>query len=199
MPETLFMARKNITQILGELSASALRGILDLIFLPNKAYKSLDAIIRSLYRIKISKQNLLEWITSEEAEKQAKTDLLSYFKCMKPNVIVGIFGIIIGIYLKEIVTAIICLIWLIAPYFAWNISKENVIKSHNIKKQDKDYLTEIGERTWQFFKDNINEENNFLPPDNYQEDRKEKIAHRTSPTNIGLRTFSYCICIRFGL
>lgn len=199
MPETLFMARKNITQILGELSTSVLRGILDLIFLPNKAYKSLDAIIRSLYRMKISKQNLLEWTTSEETEKQAKTDLLSYFRCMKANVFFGIFGIIIGIYLKEVGTAIIYLTWLIAPYFAWKISRENVIKLQNINEQDRNYLTEIGKKTWYFFKDNINEKNNFLPPDNYQEDRKEKIAHRTSPTNIGLRTFSYCICIRFGL
>ena len=39
------------------------------------------------------------------------------------------------------------------------------------------------------------EENNFLPPDNYQEDRKEVIAKRTSPTNIGLRYACNCICL----
>ena len=32
----------------------------------------------------------------------------------------------------------------------------------------------------------MNEENNYLPPDNYQEDRRNKIVNRTSSTNIGL-------------
>ena len=53
-------------------------------------------------------------------------------------------------------------------------------------------MLEIGKRTWNFFDEYINEENNFLPPDNYQQDRNIKIAYRTSPTNIGLGLLS-CI------
>src|SRR5699024_8420820 len=55
-----------------------------------------------------------------------------------------------------------------------------------LNKDEKEYLKEIGRRTWQFFKDQITEKSNILPPDNYQEDRKEKVVYRTSPTNIGL-------------
>ena len=55
-----------------------------------------------------------------------------------------------------------------------------------LNKNEKEYMLEIGKRTWQFFKDNITEKSNFLPPDNYQEDRREKLVYRTSPTNIGL-------------
>ena len=55
-----------------------------------------------------------------------------------------------------------------------------------IDNKDKEYILEVGKRTWQFFKDNLNEKNNFLMPDNIQEDRKERVANRTSPTNIGL-------------
>ena len=58
-----------------------------------------------------------------------------------------------------------------------------------------DYLLETGKKIWNFFDDTMNEENNFLPPDNYQEDRKEVIAKRTSPTNIGLRYACNCICL----
>ena len=58
---------------------------------------------------------------------------------------------------------------------------------------------EVARKTWSFFEDNINEENNFLPPDNYQEDRKEKIAHRTSPTNIGLGLLAICSSYDLGL
>jgi len=184
-PSSLFVAYKNITKVIGELNASIIRGILDFIFLPNKAFKTIDAVIRSLYRIKISKQNLLEWTTSEDAEKQAGTDLISYIKCMKPNVIVGSIGLIIGFYFAKVITLIISVSWFVAPYIAYKISKENV-KNYKVKKEDKKYLNKIGKKTWGFFKDNINEINNFLPPDNYQEDRKEKVAYRTSSTNIGL-------------
>lgn len=185
-PKSLFWAYKNITKSIGELNASVIRAILDFMFLPNKAFKIIDAITRSFYRMKVSKQNLLEWTTSEEAEKQAGTTFISYFKDMKANVILGLIGIIIGIYFPKIITLIVSITWFIAPYIAYKISKENVEKLEQIKKEDKEYLIKIGEKTWKFFEDNINDKNNYLPPDNYQEDRKQKVAYRTSPTNIGL-------------
>ena len=75
-----------------------------------------------------------------------------------------------------------------APIPAWYISRPYKVKKaiEQVSKEDRKYLMEIGARTWDFFKDFMNEENNFLVPDNYQEDRKEKIAHRSSSTNIGL-------------
>ena len=68
------------------------------------------------------------------------------------------------------------------------ISKKEKIKKNIelLSKEDKEYMLEVGKRTWNFFKENISERSNFLPPDNYQEDRKEKVVYRTSPTNIGL-------------
>ena len=185
-PDSLFLAHKNITKIIGDLNASVLRGALDFIFLPNKAYKSLDAIIRSIYRMKVSRQNLLEWTTAEDAEKRAKKDLVSYFKEMKANVILGIAGGALGVTMANPLCFIIGAIWTVAPAVAYAISKDLKINTQNMKTTDKEYLRKIGKKTWEFFKENINEENNYLPPDNYQEDRKEKIAYRTSPTNIGL-------------
>ena len=41
-------------------------------------------------------------------------------------------------------------------------------------------------RTWRFFETFVGPDDNFLPPDNFQEDPKPVVAHRTSPTNIGL-------------
>ena len=86
------------------------------------------------------------------------------------------------------------IIWVIAPSIACTISKETKLEEH-LSKEDSDYLRRIGKKTWDYFKENINKKNNFLPPDNYQEDRKEKVAFRTSPTNIGLRFAFDCICI----
>lgn len=154
--------------------------------LPHKAYVNVNAIIKTIYRMHISKQNLLEWTTAEEAEKQAKTDILSYYKNMIINLIVGVFVILVYGKTNSIVLVILGVLWIIAPAIMWRLSKETVSQKQKLKKEDTEYLLNIGEKTWEFFKTLINEENNFLPPDNYQEDRLEKVAYRTSSTNIGL-------------
>lgn len=89
------------------------------------------------------------------------------------------------------------ILWSLAPSLACYISKEIKEKREyeKIGKEEKSYISDVGVRTWNFFKDYINEETNFLPPDNYQESREEKIVLRTSSTNIGLRTSKCYICI----
>ena len=192
------IAYKNIIKTIGNINASMIRGALEFAFLPNKAVKTMDAVIRSLYRLKISKQNLLEWTTSEDAEKQAGTSICSYYKDMVANLIIGILLITVGVVFSKIISLFIGILWLIAPVLAYKISKA-YSKKETLNKEDIDYLKSIGKKTWDFFKDNIDEKNNYLPPDNFQEDRKEKIATRTSPTNIGLRITFGCICLRFGI
>ena len=48
----------------------------------------------------------------------------------------------------------------------------------------------IARRTWRFFETFVGDEDNWLPPDNFQNDPRPVVAHRTSPTNIGLLTLS---------
>ena len=183
------MAHRSIIKSISGIKASIIRGFLSIITLPSKAFDMLCAIIKTIYRLNISKQNLLEWMTSEEAEKQNKNTLIAYYNSMIINWVIGIATIVLGIVYEKISFIIFGVLFIIAPLIEWYISQEELeVKDiQKITKQDIDYCLEIGKRTWNFFKDNINETNNFLPPDNYQEDRKEKIAHRTSPTNIGLR------------
>lgn len=185
-------AHKSISKSISSIKASILRGILEISFLPHKAYIHLKSIIKTIYRIKISKMNLLEWLTAEEAEKQAKTDLISYYKFMFVNIVFGILFLVFGLFATQIFAIIGGIIWEIAPVFAWYISKD--IKQEKaidkVSKKDIEYILEIGKKTWQYFKEYINEDNNFLPPDNYQEGRKNKIAQRTSSTNIGLGMLS---------
>jgi cyclic beta-1,2-glucan synthetase len=184
--------QNTFTPIITNLQGSILRGILSLACLPDKAYFSVNAMCISLYRMFKSKKHLLEWTTSEEAEKKAKKDLISYYKSMFANIIFGVLAIFIGLgYLnnfKSITYFVIGILWLVAPFIMWNISKEikQKKKVEELSKEEKDYLLDIGKRTWLFFKENINENTKFLPPDNFQESRKDKIAMRTSPTNISL-------------
>ncbi len=187
---------KYFVKTISALKASILRGILNIAFLPYKAYISLDSIIRTIYRVIISHKKLLQWTTAEEAEKRGKTNLLSYVKTMSINIIAGIIGIIIALSLKQTLTTIllyiIFLLWIIAPIIAYYISKENVPKAKvkELSNKEIEYVLDVGKRTWTYFENYMIEKNNYLPPDNYQENRKRKTVNTTSSTNIGLALVS---------
>ena len=193
-------AHKNSLKSISGIKASIIRGFLELVVLPSRSYSNTNAIVKTIYRMNISRQNLLEWMTSEEAERQSKNNLLAYYKSMLANVIAGVVSIILGIITGGISFYIFGALFSIAPVIAWYISQEEKEEKaiDKINKQDKEYCLEIAKKTWRFFEENINEENNFLPPDNYQEDRKEKVAHRTSPTNIGLGLLAVCSSYDLG-
>lgn len=165
-----------------------LRSIVTISCLPYKAYISLKSIIKTIYRLTITNKNLLEWLTSEEAEKQAKDDCFSYYKQMWINILMGIIAIGFSLIRSNTIGIILGILWLIAPYIMCYMSKE-IKETKNLEKltkKEKEYVLEIGERTWQFFKTYLTEDNSYLIPDNYQCGRKNKIVDRTSSTNIGL-------------
>ena len=169
-----------------------LRILITIGVLPYKAYVSCIAIIKTLYRKWVSHKKLLEWMTSEEAEKQAKNDVISYIEQMWFNIALGILTIGLALTNKGfgdfIIQMILGILWTVTPFIMWYISKEKkeVKAIEKLDKTEIEYVLEIGRKTWQFFKQYINKENNYLMPDNYQEDRKQKIVTRTSSTNIGL-------------
>ena len=173
-------AYKKFSKELNSIKISISRIFLQILFLPYETIQNLDAIIRSIYRMK-NKTKLLEWVTAEDAEKNSKTSLIYVYQEMNVNLIFGIFFLVI----PGIISKALSFLWIIAPIVAWYISLENN-KENIISETNKNYLQEIARRTWSFFETYINEENNFLIPDNYQEDRNNKIVNRTSSTNIGL-------------
>jgi len=165
---------KKFSKDIGGNLLNFLKILFDIIFLPYEAYQNADSIIRSIYRM-TKKKRLLEWVTAEDGDKKAKNTMFSVYKEMWFNILVGILFLIFGpnIYLK-----LFGVLFIIAPSVAQKISEEekhkNLIKNNEIKK-----LKEIAFRTWKFFENNINETNNYLIPDNFQEDRKEKTVNRT--------------------
>ena len=190
--------------------ASIIRGVLELGLIPDKAYTSLKAISKTLYRMYRTKKHLLEWTTAEEAEKNSKTDLISYNKNMWFSLACGIGLIVFTIFIfgkgagsltgppQEVIRLFfengsilllsLGILWVITPGVMNFISKKQTeeMAIDYLTKEEKNYLLEVGRRTWSYFKENITEKSNYLPPDNYQEERKEQVVYRTSPTNIGL-------------
>lgn len=180
--------QKTFTPKISGLKGIFFRTIITLGCIPYKAYLSLKSILKTIYRLIVTHKNLLEWTTSEEAEKMAKTDLISYYKNMLINPVAGIISLIIYVQYKNILAVFLGILWIITPLIMWYISKEKEEKTaiEILDKKQQEYILEIGRKTWRFFEKYLNEENNYLIPDNYQEDRKNKIVKRTSSTNIGL-------------
>lgn len=185
--------QKKFTKRIDGLRASVYRGVISFLTLPTKAFLSFVAIIKTIYRMKFSKKHLLEWITAEEAEKLNKNDLKSSYRLMFANVIFGIIGITQCILDKSDVISnwVICILsvlWILTPIFIWNVSKQIDDKKsrEKLNKDELDYVKQIALNTWKYFDEYMNKENNFLPPDNFQESRREKVVSRTSSTNIGL-------------
>ena len=177
-------ASKKFAKDFNKITLSFIKILFSISVLPYEAYKNVDAVIKSLWRMK-KKRKLLEWITAEEAEKNSKTTIVVYYKEMIINVIFGILFLIIpNIFIKAL-----GVLWILAPYIMYNISLE-INNEYKIKNEDKDLLLDVGKRTWEFFEEFINEENNYLMIDNYQADRTNKIVNRTSSTNIGLEILS---------
>ena len=182
--------QKTFYKSISSVKASTIRGILAVGLLPDEAYTMLKAISKTIYRMYKSKKHLLEWITAEEAERSQKTDLLSYNKNMWFNLLCGIILIISNVVFAKynIFLFVLGILWIITPTVMRYISKKQNkdMAIDYLNNLEKEYLLEIGKKTWTFFKEHITEKSNYLPPDNYQEDRREKIVYRTSPTNIGL-------------
>ena len=104
------------------------------------------------------------------------------------NVISGAIAIIFYANSNNILALVLGILWIITPTIMYCISKEKQEKTAIELLTDKEqkYILEIAKKTWNFFEQYLRKEDNYLIPDNYQEDRKNKIVRRTSSTNIGL-------------
>jgi len=164
-------------------------------FLPHMAYMMTDATIRSLYRSFISKKYMLEWVTASDSEKKIEFDLKSHIFKMLPCVI---FGIAIFLFTYSIIWLVLSIVWMISPLLAFYVSRPLTNQIVEISKSNSDYLRILARKIWRFFEDIVSEKDNYLPPDNYQEYPPNGIAHRTSPTNIGLYMMSVLAARDFG-
>ncbi|WP_125154038.1 GH36-type glycosyl hydrolase domain-containing protein [Clostridium rectalis] len=158
-------------------------------FLPYQCYLMLDAVIRTLYRVFISKKHLLEWQTAADVEATSGRKIKDYISSMWMGSLISIIIVVLAFNASLNIGMIMlpsCVIWFISPYIAYFISKDKLKESEYFTQEQINLLRRISRKTWAYFEDFINEENNYLAPDNFQQDPYKGIAHRTSPTNMGM-------------
>jgi cyclic beta-1,2-glucan synthetase len=193
------------SDVLPPMRDSALRWLLYCAFLPYEAILHLHAILVTLYRLTISRKHLLEWTTAAHTARlfdgrmTAETTL---FK-MLPGLILVVILILIVYLLNSpglIFAAPLLIIWAIASEIAHWISRPDppFHPPHWGGKRGGGPLTAVQEqrlhslarRTWLFYEQFVGPGDNWLPPDHFQEVPRGVVAHRTSPTNVGLYLIS---------
>ena len=183
--------------ILGQLAVP----LLTLAFLPYETYNSLDAILRSCWRMKVSHRNLLEWTTHQEVGRKGTYNILGTYRIMWPAPVIGaglLFGIIYTYQYSSPVIALFALAWILSPAIAWWISQPIKARTTRLTHQQEIFLRGIARRTWRFFETFITAEDHYLLVDNYQEQPVRAVSHRTSPTNIGLSLLASLTAYDFG-
>jgi cyclic beta-1,2-glucan synthetase len=174
----------------------------NVLFLAHRAGLMADAVIRTIYRLYFSHRDLLEWTTAAQANTGHKDGLRSSYSLMASSLIAGFLTLAIAILKGGNTWALLAPFasaWLVAPAVAWHISKSKLTEDAQVSTRD-DYqsLRRVARRTWRFFSTFVNVQENMLPPDNFQEVPTPTVAHRTSPTNVGLYLLSIASAREFG-
>ena len=174
---------------------------LSFLFLPFEAYKNVDAIARTVWRTQVTHKNLLEWTTAADAERKVRRDWQSYVEAMWPAWIVpaAVVAYLAATEWAQLFTvAPVLAAWVAGPLVAWYVSKPLPERRATASRRDRNFLRKLSRRTWSFFETFVGAADNYLPPDNYQEQPREAVAHRTSPTNVGLGLLSIAAAHDFG-
>jgi cellobiose phosphorylase len=162
---------------------------LTLAFLPYDAFISLDAISRTLLRLLVTHKRLLEWQTSGDSERTTRAGFTGFYATMwiAPAVALAT-GVFLAIRQPAQLTLALPLLglWLAAPWIAWWISQPIASATPDLTAGQLIFLRRTARMTWHFFETFVTAQENWLPPDNFQEIPIPTIASRTSPTNIGL-------------
>ena len=162
---------------------------LTLAFLPYDAFISLDAIGRTLLRLLVTRKHLLEWKTSNDTERTARTDLAGFYGTMWITPVVALAtGVFLGVTQPAQLSLALPIlgVWLAAPWIAWRISQPIASPAPALTAEQLIFLRHTARKTWHFFETFVTAQENWLPPDNFQEVPAPTIASRTSPTNMGL-------------
>ncbi|NLP12926.1 MAG: glycosyl transferase [Clostridium sp.] len=175
--------------VISGLKASFLQMTLQFILLPYNAYLMVNAIVVTLFRVLITKKNMLEWVTALDTEKSLKNSLKGYVIKMKTAAFQSIIIVGLAAWLRPdylVLAVSLFVVWTLSPFIAYWVSKETVYKKVTLSEKEELELRKIARKTWRYFEEFMNKRNNYLAPDNFQEDPPNGIAYRTSPTNIGL-------------
>jgi len=195
------LLRQHLAAGLRSAGRNSVQAVFTLAVLPYEALFSLDAIVRTAWRMWLTHRRLLEWNPSSSSGRQSRTDLAATWGRMWIAPAIGVAALIYLIFMRPASLAvawpILCL-WFVSPVAAWWISRPPARSEARLTPDQTIFLRKLSRKTWAFFETFVTREDHWLPPDNFQEYPVAVIAHRTSPTNMGLALLANLSAYDFG-
>ena len=171
-------------------------------FLAYQTWLMSDAILRTLGRLFLTHRNLLEWVTAAQSGLSTESTLPATYKRMSGGVVLAAVVFVALVHWHHAAWAAAApylLLWVGAPAISSWISRLPLSHGERpLSLADKKAFRLIARRTWRYFEVFVSPEDHALPPDNFQETPRSVVAHRTSPTNIGLYLLSTVSARDFG-
>ncbi len=153
-----------------------------------------DATLRALWRLAVSRRRLLQWTTAAAAQAAAskKLSVLLRRHARVPVAAAGIALVLLalaawGAPVQAGAAATLLLLWSLSAVWTWLASQPRLrSRQASLDAAALDYVHDLARDTWRFYERHLGAEDQHLPPDNVQRLPHTMVAHRTSPTNIGL-------------
>ena len=194
--------RSHLRAVGADLALAAAQVGLGLTFLAHQAWLMVDAIVRTSARLYATRRNLLEWQTAAQAKADHDLDLVGFYRQMAGGVAIAAATSVLVLALKPDagwVAAPFVVLWLLSPLVArWVSLPPPETAADQLSAADVGALRLTARRTWRFFETFVGPEDHALPPDNFQDDPRPVVAHRTSPTNIGVYLLATVTARDFG-
>ncbi|WP_426661989.1 GH36-type glycosyl hydrolase domain-containing protein [Rhodanobacter aciditrophus] len=174
---------------------------LHLAWLPHEALYSLDAVLRTLWRMAVSRRHLLQWRSSAEVARASRHTPGALWRLLwiAPYLAVALGALLLAERPAALPAAApLLLLWLAAPSLAWWIGLPRRARTAAPNAAQRQFLRQLARRTWAFFEAEADAGHHWLPPDNVQEQPVAAVADRTSPTNIGLALLANLAAHDFG-
>ncbi len=183
------------------LSRPLAQGLLSLALLPYEAYVSLDAIVRTSIRVLWTKRKLLEWKTASESERGRQGSFSDTLHAMELAPILAAAVTTALAFLHPEILLIagpVLALWFVSPGIAWWLSRPIAERTARLTEPQQIFLEKLARKTWRYFEVFVTADDNWLPPDNMQQNPDEVVAPRTSPTNIGISLLADLAAYDFG-
>jgi len=175
-----------------------------LVCLPYEAFYSLDAIVRTTWRMLVTHKRLLEWSPSDDSDRTSRNHQEGLASSCRTMWISPVIATATVIYLALSGPAALAEagpilgLWFFSPAIAWWISRPLARRGARLTDEQTLFLRKLSRKNWAFFETFVDPEDNWLPPDNYQEYPVAAAVHRTSPTNMGLALLANLSAHDFG-
>jgi cellobiose phosphorylase len=172
-----------------------------LVCLPYEAFFSLDATVRTTWRMLITHKRLLEWSPSSDPDRNRRADLVASCRSMWIAPVIAAAAMIYLALSRPVALVVagpILALWFASPAVAWWISRPLARRLPRLSADLTLFLRKLSRKTWAFFETFVGPDDHWLPPDSYQEYRVATVAHRTSPTNMGLALLANLSAYDFG-